>query len=156
MRRPRWLVLIMVLALPTIGLLRQLLCHAEVEGEVTAVPSAQIVRIGEVRARLEEVVITNDPAAAREARRYLQGRLLNKSLSCLGCRRGESVVVSGWCELPDGTRVGRLLVEHGFARGCPAASGGKHAAFEAERATSIPLPDRCRPWMRRGPRPPIR
>jgi hypothetical protein len=156
MRRPRWLVLVMVLALPTIALLRQWLCHAAVEGEVTAVPSAQVLRVGETRVRLNEVVVTREPAAAREARRYLQQQLLGQSLRCRGCRRGERAVISGWCELPDGTRVGRLLVEAGFARDCPAASGGQHAAFETLGAEPIPLPDRCRPWMRRGPRPPIR
>ncbi len=156
MRRPRWLVLIMVLALPTIALLRQWLCHTQVEGEVTAVPSAQILRIGQERVRLDEVVTRSESAAEREARHYLQGRLLGQFVRCRGCRRGEGAVVSGWCELADGTRVGRLLVENGFARDCPAASGGKHAAVETEQARSIPLPDRCRPWMRRGPRPPIR
>ncbi|WP_462320213.1 hypothetical protein [Halochromatium sp.] len=155
-RAPRWLVLIMVLALPLLGLLRQWLCHAAVEGEVNAVPSARVIQIGEVQVRLDEVVITNKPADVRAARRYLQQRLLSQSLRCRGCQRGESAAISGWCELGDGTRVGRLLVEAGFARDCPAASGGKHAAFEIERARSIPLPDRCRPWMRRGPRPPIR
>lgn len=156
MRRPRWLVLLMVLALPLIGLLRQWLCHTRVAGDVSAVPSAQVIQVGEVRVRLDEVVITNKPAVAREARRYLQQRLRGQSLRCRGCQRGERAAISGWCELGDGTQVGRLLVEAGFARDCPAASGGKHAAFEIERARSIPLPDRCRPWMRRGPRPRIR
>ncbi|MEA3639084.1 MAG: hypothetical protein VBE63_03980 [Lamprobacter sp.] len=139
-----------------IALLRQWLCHAAVEGEVTAVPSAQLLRVGEARVRLNEVVITNQSAPARGACRYLQAQLLGQALRCRGCRRGESAVISGWCELPDGTRVGRLLVKAGFARDCPAASGGQHAAFETAAAESIPLPDRCRPWMRRGPRPPIR
>ncbi|MBK5940429.1 hypothetical protein [Halochromatium roseum] len=155
-RRPRWLILMMVLALPLIGLLRQWLCQTAVEGKVTAVPSAQLLQIGEERVRLDEVVLASEPETAREARRFLQARLQGQSVRCSGCRRAESAVVSGYCELPDGTRVGRLLVEAGFARDCPAASGGQHAAFETERAKAIPLPDRCRPWMRRGPRPPIR
>ncbi len=155
-RRPRWLIVIMVLALPLIGLLRQWLCQAEVEGEVTAVPSAQVLQIGEERVRLNQVVLASEPTAAREARRYLQGQLIGQSVRCRGCRRGESAVVNGYCELPDGARVGRLLVEAGFARDCPAASGGQHADVETERAKGIPLPDRCRPWMRRGPRPSIR
>ncbi|MBK1617362.1 hypothetical protein CKO42_02610 [Lamprobacter modestohalophilus] len=155
-RRPRRLLLVMVLALPLIGLLRQWLCYIEVEGEISALSSAQLLQVGEARVRLNEVVITNQPASAREARRYLQAQLLGQSVRCRGCRRGESTVISGWCELPDGTRVERLLVEAGFARDCPAASGGQHAAFETAAAESIPLPDRCRPWMRRGPRPPIR
>jgi hypothetical protein len=155
-RPPRWLILIIVLALPLMGLLRQWLCQAEVEGEVTAVPSAQVLQVGEERVRLNEVVLASEPASKREARRYLQGRLLGHSVRCSGCRRGESVVVSGYCELSNGTRVGRLLVEAGFARDCPAASGGQYAAFETERAKAIPLPNRCRPWMRRGPRPSIR
>jgi hypothetical protein len=53
-------------------------------------------------------------------------------------------------------RLGRLLVEAGVARDCPAASDGIYVSLEHERTQAIALPERCRPWARRGPRPPLR
>lgn len=155
-RRPRWLVLVMVLTLPAIGLLRYCLCTTRITGQVDSVPSATHLEIAGERIRLDQVVLSNQPEQRQQARRLLRQLVSGQTLRCRGCRREQGAPVNGWCELEDGARLGKRLVEAGLARDCPAASGGIHARFETASAAAIPLPDRCRPWIRRGPRPSIR
>jgi hypothetical protein len=153
--RPRWLLLVMVLALPLIGALREWFCQTRVAGIVTAVPGGDLVRIGETHIRLEEIVV-QAPSQAGPALRFMESEILGQWVSCRGCQREAGATVTGWCVLKDGSRLGQRLVEAGLARDCPAISGGHYAAFQVGDAASIPLPDRCRPWIRRGPRPPVR
>ena len=155
-RRPRWLLLAMVLALPLIALVRQWLCHAELEGHVTAVTGGQHLAIGGTRVTLNQVVVAVDRERATSAQRLLRRVTLGEWVRCGGCRHAADERLMGWCELEDGTRLARTLVDAGLARDCPATSGGLYAKFEKPAAGDIKLLNRCRPWMRRGPRPPIR
>jgi endonuclease YncB( thermonuclease family) len=147
----------MVLALPLIGALRHWLCTTTIEGKVVRVIGPQTVAVGAppVRVRLDEIVVGNGRLAGR-ARALLNALASAQRVRCRGCRREERGVITGWCELEDGTRLGAALVNAGLARDCPAASGGRYRKMQRSVAEGIPLPDRCRPWMRRGPRPPIR
>lgn len=47
------------------------------------------------------------------------------------------------CMLEDGRDLGRVLVERGAARDCPAFSGGEYADAETPEARELPLPPYC-------------
>jgi endonuclease YncB( thermonuclease family) len=153
---PRWLLVVLILALPALTLTRHWLCQETLEGRVTEVLSGDRLVIGSRLVRLEQVAVAGDGALAAEAREALRRVGAGESVRCVGCARSKSAALVGWCELRDGTRFGRLLVEAGVARDCPAASGGVYASLEHERTQAIALPERCRPWIRRGARPPLR
>lgn len=155
-RQGHWLVLI-IIGLMLIGLLRQLLCLESLEGVVEAVIDGQTLRIGETRVRLHHIVVAPlDTQGGQAARDQLRAFALQQRVYCTICRRDGQAGVTGECRLADGIDLQQVMVTSGRARDCPAASGGVLAPFETEANREIPLPDRCRPWVRRGPFPPIR
>lgn len=157
-RLPRFLPVLLMVALMLIGLLRDWLCVEQLAGVVDAVPNGQTIRIGDTRIRLHEIAVGargTRPGAA--AQRLLTRLALQQQATCRICRRGGvRNSATGICRLADGTHLERALVEAGLARDCPAVSGGKLAAGETAASKEIPLPEYCRPWMRRGPMPPVR
>ena len=114
------------------------------------------VRFGSVQIRLRGIAAPEDYRGNREvggpeATRHLAGLVDGREVTCHldDTTAGRSPV--GICFL-DGEDIGALQVRAGHARDCPAFSGGRYVAVEAEARAAgrdlsriYPLPDYCEP-----------
>ncbi|WP_328984477.1 hypothetical protein [Thiorhodovibrio winogradskyi] len=146
-----------LIGLAVIGLVRHWWCQEDIEIVVTRVPDGHSLQGHAGRVMLDRIAVApaTTPAGAA-ARDYLQALTLQQKLSCRICRRGQRTTFSGRCWLPNGSELEPMLVKAGLARDCPAVSGGHLARAQTWIGERIPLPDRCRPRLRRGPWPAVR
>ncbi len=116
------------------------------------------VRFGRVQIRLRGIAAPEDHRGNREpggseARQHLARLVDGREVTCQldGTTAGRSQRPVGICYL-GGEDIGALQVRAGYARDCPAFSGGRYAGAEAEARAAgrdlsrgYALPGYCRP-----------
>jgi len=146
-----------MITLMTIGLVRHVLCTHDLSGLVTAVPDGQTLVMGDLRIRLNEIVIaSSSTSSGAEARSILRSLALGREVDCRVCQRsGSAVFATGRCQSADGQDLGQTLIAAGLARDCVVVSGGRLSIFETAEGKEIPLPEHCLPGSLHGPIPRI-